>query len=128
MDTTITAPSLQSNPSLSTTSIPPDLDAPADSNFKVYVRCRPLTNKELSTENPKKLLNIIRKHENIVCIFSYHLPNFSRCSFWTQTPKLTETPPPLFLKRTDPTLLVMFLMRDALMKWFMPILFQFPPS
>lgn len=58
--------SLASNPTLSTTSIPPDLDLPSDSTFKVYVRCRPLSPKELSSESPKKQLHIIRKHENIV--------------------------------------------------------------
>lgn len=64
------SPSLQSNPSLSTASLPPDLEAPSDSNFKVYVRTRPLTAKELSTEgSSKKRLNIIKKHENIVLFY-----------------------------------------------------------
>ena len=34
--------------------------------FQVYVRARPLNQKELAISNPKKRLNIIKKQENMV--------------------------------------------------------------
>ena len=60
-----TLPTILSNASISNPNLPTDLD-PSESSFKVYVRARPLNQKELLSENPKKRLNIIRKHENIV--------------------------------------------------------------
>lgn len=60
-----TIPFINSSVSLSNPTLTFDLD-PSESSFKVYVRSRPLNQKELLSETPKKRLNIIRKHENMV--------------------------------------------------------------
>lgn len=59
--------SMMSNTSLSNPSLALDQEQPGqESTFKVYVRCRPLSMKELQNENPKKRVNIIKKHDNMV--------------------------------------------------------------
>ena len=67
----VTLPSIVSNASITDPSL--QLPESNESPFKVYVRCRPLNPKENNCDNPKKRLNIIRKHENMVFFSNIHI-------------------------------------------------------